>query len=587
VTNYTTNIAQNPGFQLGLTGYSAVNNASLTLGTIKGTGALLGNPGTFVDTPGVMAGEGIMTYDSTLLGGFGNIYSFSVYILGLSAGSVTVYAVANPGGVILGSAPVQLTSSYQRVTINNVNIGSSTDLYLIVSTTSAQSVEFWITNVQIEPETPAQPYCDGNQPGCAWTGGVFGGTSFQQYQNTIVATSNNVNSSGVVKVLIQGAAFNITIKGGQNHNYSSIVRTSFTVGPVGAMTDFSVAALTDIDPVQTYTGWNNAGVTVPTSGYVRSWATFFPPQDYFVSNNSQLYSRGAFMAAGWQFSNVPNNAKVTVSDVQVEVLPMITGFAAPSPTTYVLPREIQTIIKPDRLNYCPNPSFNVSLAGWNPVGTAVLTLDPAVYVHSSFFIDENPEPAVGDSMNVATTNSGDGASIQLTNLIAGDTYIVSAYVQVNANINNILLTCANGSTSVQHGNAGTGYGQGPYGGSSYYGGNPPVNTALPTGQWFRIYTTFQPTDSVATLLITAATTAATEFWIDDVLVEAGEVLSFYFDGSFGSNYFWETGGTPGLSRSYYYDQFFTKSAAVTNVLQHHTPLGISYVAPLFSVPPTQ
>lgn len=603
MTNYTTNIAQNPGMQLGLSGYAAINNTQIELSSLGSGGTLFGNPGLLVTTPGAIGGEGLLTPQSQVL--LTTNHSASVYIQGTSnTGNVTVSVISNPGGAILGSVQVTLTNAYQRAIINNIPANTTQTLNLLITTDTAQAVQFWIANVQIEQETPAQDYCDGGQDGCFWLTTV-GGVSYQPFQNTIISTSAEVEGSGLVFVLIQGEAFNIGATSAE-HESSNIVSQSFSLGPVGAMTDFSIAALTDPDPAQTYVSYNNTGITVPTSGYVRSQGMFFPPRDYFVSGGQQLYKRAAYMAVGFQFSSVANNAQVNIADVQVENPPFGMG-SPPAPSAYVLPRAIQTIIKPTRLNYCFNPNFEVSLAGWNPIAGGVLTQDGGTSAGVDIEIDDQLFTSGQASMNIAVTNTGDGASMLLTDLIAGDTYIVSAYVQADVGIADILMTCANGATSVLHGNSGTGYGSAGYGGG-YYGGNPPSagpslygtglygsglygvgpGASVPTGQWFRIFTTFQPTDETALLQIEAnVLSSPSDFWVDAVLVEPGEVLGFYFDGSFGDNYFWETGGTPGLTRSYYYEQSETKSNSVNNVLSHHTPMGISYTPPQYFIPPTQ
>ena len=603
MTNYTTNIAQNPGLQLGLSGYAGINNTTLVLSPIGSGGTLFGNPGLLVTTPGAISGEGLLTPQSQVL--LATNHSASVYIQGTAnTGNVTVSVISNPGGTILGSVQVTLTNAYQRAIINNIPADPSMTLNLLVTTDAPQAIQFWITNVQIEQETPAQDYCDGGQDGCSWLSSV-GGVSFQPFQNTIVSISPEVESSGLVFVLVQGEAFNISASSTENES-TNIVGQSFSLGPVGAMTDFSIAALTDPDPAQTYVGFNNAGITVPTSGYARSQGTFYPPRDYFVSGGQRLYKRAAFMAVGFQFSSVANNAQVNIADIQVENPPMGLG-SPPSASAYVLPRAIQTIIKPNRLNYCFNPNFEVSTAGWSPVNGGVLSQDGGISAGVDIELDDQIFTSGSASMNVAVTNAGDGAKMVLTDLIAGDTYIVSAYVQADVGISDIIMVCANGATSVLHGSSGTGYGTAGYGGG-YYGGNPPTagnsfygaglygsglygtgpGASVPTGQFFRIFTVFQPTDETATLQITAnIQTSPTDFWVDAVLVEPGEVLGFYFDGNFGDNYFWETGGTPGLTRSYYYDQSEVKSNSVTNVLSRHTPMGISYTPPQYFVPPTQ
>lgn len=607
---YTYNLAQNPGMQLRLSGYAAINNTTISLSALNTGGTLFGNAGLLAITPGLVPNEGVITPDSSIpqTSQFAGPFSFSVYIYGIVPANLTVYAVANPGGIILGSVPVSVTNNYQRVVINNIpGSGSYQSFYLIVTTTSAQAAQFWMTNVQIEPETPAHNYCDGGQPGCAWVNTV-GGQSFQQYQNTIQASSSNFITSKLVTALVQGEAFNINASS-TNTIRSSLITNTTDLGPVGAMTDFAIFALTDPDPAETYGGWNTAGATVPSGGtYARNWGTFFPPQNYYVSGNTLLYPQAAFMAVGWQFSGLPNNGWAELTDVQVEVLPYTTGFAVPSPSVYDLPRAIETIVKPDRLNFCQNPGIEISTQFWSAIAGGVLTRDNTTYVIPTEIIDDQLVNASQASLNVAVTNStGDGAQITLTNLIAGDQYIVSTYVQANSNVSDILMSCNNGSTDILHGNSGTGYGDLGYGGG-YYGGNPPANAQdlygsglygsglygvgpatqpLATGVWYRIYTTFTALDSTATVKITANISSPTNFWIDDTLVEAGQVLGTYFDGNYGNNFSWETGGTPGLTRSYYYDEFAVKQQAVTNVLEHHTPLGISFTTPQFSVPYTQ
>lgn len=600
---YTVNIAQNPGLQLGLTGYAAINNASIQQSPLGSGGSLFGNPGLLVTTPGDMAGEGVITPVSPIQ--ISSNHSFSVYIQGTDTTNITVYAVGNPGGVILGSAPVTLTTSYQRVTINNVNLMGATSLYLIISTTSAQASDFWITNVQIEPDPTAHAYCDGGQTGCMWET-VIGGVSFQQYQNMAEATANNINSSNLVVVLTIGAEIFVSATA-NNHTTSAVVTGITNLGPIGAMTDFGVYSLTDPDPAQTYMSWNTAGLTVPSTGYTRSYAVAVPPQDYFVSNGQQLYVRAAYMAAGWEFDSVPNNGWAELADVQVEISPIINNFSTESPSAYNLPRELLTTVKPNRLNYCPNPGIEVSTLDWTPVAAGVLTQDFTVFVPVTVTIDDVVISTSTASLNVAVTTTGDGAQISLSQLIPGDEYIVSAYVQAGSNIEDILMNCANGSTDVLHGNSGTGYDTGGYG-AGYYGGNPPAGapdlygtglygsgvygesgtiTLLPTGQWFRIYTTFTAPSDTVTLSITAVAAGSSTIWIDNILVESGEVLGDYFDGNFGGDYFWETGASPGLGRSYFYDEYFNKTQAVTNVIQHHAPLGISFKAPVYFIPPTQ
>jgi len=194
------------------------------------------------------------------------------------------------------------------------------------------------------------------------------------------------------------------------------------------------------------------------------------------------------------------------------------------------------------------------------------------------------------SMEVTVNASADGAEISVANLIPGYSYTASAYVKADIGLENILLSIANGSTSVQA-TGGTGYNFGAYNVGPYGGFDP--TSDLPTTTWWRVWCVFQAASDSETLLVSSASAGdvsyPTHIWIDGVLVEQGELLNTYFDGSFyGPNYSWDSvSGSAGLARSYYYDELAVKQQAVLNVLNRHTPLGISFDTPVYSVPPIQ
>jgi hypothetical protein len=236
-------------------------------------------------------------------------------------------------------------------------------------------------------------------------------------------------------------------------------------------------------------------------------------------------------------------------------------------------------------------------------------------------------------VNNSSITGTNGASITISNLIVGDPFIASAYVNPGPNIGDIFLAWVEGGNygdviqlgGTGYGNSNIGYGQGPYGGIAI------PNTQLTPGLWTRIYFFFTAVADSMTLALYAAPTtavpattstmsgnstmtpvsgstassspnvrnagtgsmnalatlAAVYFFVDAVMVQNGEDLQPYFDGSFGQDALWETGGTPGLARSYYYPQLVAKRHIVTEVLQQHIPLGISYATPVYAVPPTQ
>lgn len=578
--SYTTNYSRNPSFQMNLEGYSQLLDASIALDT---TNVLYGNQSCVVGCPGNNAGEGCSTSGGIIPGH--STCAASCYITG--SGSVTVYAVTNPGGIIVTSVPVVLTGQWQRIKLEGIECYPGQTLFLTVRTTVASQCQFWLSGIQVEDTSPCHPYCDGDQDGCEWAEGFWGGISVCLYENPVAAVSASSTASNRVPILIQGERFYVSSVS-SSRTYDSLVFAGGS-GPAGAVTDFAVFGLTDPDPAQAYVSWNNAGTLSSTGGtYTRIWSVFYPPQEYLVSNGDVLYERAAYGAVGWKFASVPANGTVNLARVQAEVLPVTTGYSQPSPSAFDPPRAIHSVIKPDRLNYCTNPSIEVSVSGWTAVGEASLSQDGTVSVGDIIEYDDNILTAGTHSLKVVVNSNGDGAEISIPDLITGYTYIASVYVRPGQGMENIVLSVADGETSVLA-TGGTGYGTGEYD-EGPYGGIDPASD-LPENTWFRINCIFTASSDTEILSVTSSSAEdisyPADMWVDAVLIEAGEVLSFYFDGSFGVNYSWETGGSAGLARSYYYDQQAIKQQAVLNVLAGHIPLGITAGTPEYSVPPAQ
>ena len=301
---------------------------------------------------------------------------------------------------------------------------------------------------------------------------------------------------------------------------------------------------------------------------------FYPPQQAIASGGQVLWNRAAYMAVGFTYKAVPAGIQQSLADVQVEKMPVVPG-ATRLRRVPAAPGHLP-LVKPSRLNYCPNPSIEVSTAGWTVIGTASLSQDNSIAAAQGTY-----------SLKVAVHAANDGCYIVLPDLIAGDTYIASAQVQGGPGLEDVMMAVSGASTSSAQvgipygGNAilDIGYGQGPYGGVE-------AGTAdMPTGQWFNPSVVFTAAESTVTLSFRALAGSdvsyPTEFWVDAVLVEAGEILQPYFDGSWGTDYSWETGGTSGLTRSYWYDRQEVSTGAVNDVLTQHTPLGITSAPGLF------
>lgn len=565
MTNYQTNLCPNPSLENNLNGYASVGGVTLSQ---VSQNSLVGQYSMQVATDGLASGEGFYGPSSAPFVG-SSAASMSVAFSG-ETGELLVSAVTNPGGDTLGTVIINLTPAWTTVTISGLTVASGDTFYFVVQTTSAQFITYYVDAVQYEPESPAQPYIDGNSPGAYWNGTVGNSSSYMPVKNPLIA-SGGMHMGGSANVTQAGETFQVKATGNMTMGGSAVAGV---VSPVAAFDDFAMYEITDLDPAMTYVGWNNATTSSGHTSYARNYSIFYPPLDYPVSSGALLWPRAAYMAVGFEFAGVAAGAAQNITSVQVELSPMPGSDGlddTPVPSTYDFPRDVHVIVKPTRLNYCPNPSIEEATTGWSAnghSGTTVAQDDTAAFTIGGFY-DGQPLTTNVSSLKTTMNGGAGGCQITLTDLIAGDPYIASAYVRAGQGMSDLVIAC-----------------------SGYVSGSIATGSDLSTSEWQRIFVIFTASASTVTLTLTPVLSSdvayPTSFWTDCVLAEAGEILDFYFDGSFSDpDYFWETNGTPGLSRSYYYEAFADSQSTVLDILNRHTPFGISWATPLYAVPPTQ
>lgn len=344
------------------------------------------------------------------------------------------------------------------------------------------------------------------------------------------------------------------VPGAQVTGAAGLIQTSGSIdagtpAPLAAFDDFAMFGLSDPDPAMVLVGANNGGAQ--TGGYGHGWARnymlFTPPTDYPVSDGL-AWPRAAFASLAWKYVGLDPNNWQYLEDVQFEELPL----NLTAPTTYNSPRRIETTIKPDRLNLASTPSFEAGMGAWITTGSGTGAQDTTLF------------HGIGAASAKITATAGSGVygtSLALPNLVVGRRYIASAWVQAGApglTLSVIGRSAVSGSTFDQPDEI--------------------------DGMWRRVSLVWDAGSSTETLHLES--TAPGSFWVDQVLVEEGDTLRDYFDGSFGDDYLWEAGGTAHLSRSYYYSQRGDKSYLVQTLLDENTPVGITAAEPLFAVPPS-
>lgn len=605
---YTINFCPNPSVETNLTGYAAL------IGTEQiaqdSQAAYSGNYGLSVTTPGNVPGEGVSTPAGSILADATG--SATVYVGG-ETGTLTIQAVQNPGGQVLGTTQVVLNGQgWQRAELDNLGLVEGDTLQLVIFTTLPQAITFWVDAIQYEPESPAHPYIDGDSQYGVWTGTPELSPSYQEFQNP-TSLQGGMTLEGTIEVVALGEIFQITtvISGlmdmsGLQHDMAAVSGTRTVIQPAidpgvpglpwviaGGGSITSVAVLSpgpgfsdfaifetgvDPDPAIVLIGYNNAGTenaSETATSYAQVFGTFSPPQQSLDSGGNARWQAAAYMAAGFRIASQAAWAagapgSVNFTDIQVEKTTTQNG-----PTSYQLPRSLNTIIKPTRMNYVTNPSFETGDdTGWTAIGGATMTVVSGGYEGNY-------------SLQVSVPGAGGGVYIMVPDLILGDTYAASAYVRdTSGNINDITLSAS--GLSVSSVATGYPYGAGEYG-SGPYGGI--ANAADDMGtDWFRPWTPFVAGQSTVVLsIVPVAVTGATYplvFDLDCVLVEPGEVLNSYGDGS-TDGWQWELGGTPGVARSYYYERQSVAASAIEGVLGQHIPLGLTAYEPMWAIPPTQ
>lgn len=333
--------------------------------------------------------------------------------------------------------------------------------------------------------------------------------------------------------------------------------------PAAAFKDFSHYPYAGIDPAMAWIGINSGALqSAPAGSYTRAYTAFTGPLDYPVSGGGYAWKRAAYASVGFKFQSMSVNKHQILDAVQFEALPV----GSTGPSAYQNAREIQSIIKPTRLNYATNPNFEGGLTGYSPTGQATHTTDSFCWQGTQALKVTVPTTATQDS----------GLSFQLSGLIPGRIYTMSAHVAIAQGCGTV--SAWSGSGSVQ---------------GTTVTWEQAANRMDPANKrWRTVSVTFtastsSPSVGVNVLRNSMTPGTASIFWVDGVLVEEGAAVRSYFDGSMGSDYLWEQGGSPNLTRSYFYENYIERSYLIRTLLEENVPLGITAAVPQYAVLPTQ
>ncbi len=210
----TTNLITNPSVETTGTGWNAVGGSIARVTTYQRFGAYsLSVTPTSATTDGVYVGSYSITAALP--------YTFSVYVLGASGVPYRIY-FATTGASVLGT-PTTFTGTgdWQRVEVTYTPGTTTVRLYVVKNSSSSTAV-FYVDGAQLEQQSAATTYCDGDQPGCYWSGTDYTSTSVRE---------SNVRSGGTEVNLYTYKAAVVDVSGvGAAQTESVIVNNSVSDG---------------------------------------------------------------------------------------------------------------------------------------------------------------------------------------------------------------------------------------------------------------------------------------------------------------------------------------------------------------------
>jgi hypothetical protein len=314
---------------------------------------------------------------------------------------------------------------------------------------------------------------------------------------------------------------------------------------LASLTDFAFFPATEADPAMAIAVNDNNGTSSAGVGanWTRHFMTLYAPID------GPSWKRAAYAAVGLVFKAMPTATVQHLDDAQWEVAPVANSV----PSTFSPARSLDIWVRPTRLNHSTNPSFEVDLTDWSTVGGTITRIAT----------DASQGIAC---MAVTSLVAGETVTHIVKTLTPGHTYTASVYIRsidgkdVGLQIVGVRNESGIASSMVTWETAVLG------------SGKPP---------WRRLWVSFVADTTTASLVITSL--GATSIRVDGALIEEGNGLKPYFDGDSGlPDYVWETNGTVGKARSYYYRDKLNRHYALGKTLRENVQLGLVVGDPIYA-----
>lgn len=180
VPEATTNLVTNPSIEVDTTGYTAVGGsiARSTAQSKFGVASLAITP-TSGTTDGAYYGTVSLTN--------GQIYTKSVWVLGVNGVPYRIYFGSTGGGVLGTPTEFTGTGEWQLVEVTYTETSTTTRRLYVVKNSSASTGVFYIDGLLCENKSYSTTYCDGSlvgnrADGYLWTGAAHASTSTRHAQ---------------------------------------------------------------------------------------------------------------------------------------------------------------------------------------------------------------------------------------------------------------------------------------------------------------------------------------------------------------------------------------------------------------------
>jgi hypothetical protein len=293
--------------------------------------------------------------------------------------------------------------------------------------------------------------------------------------------------------------------------------------------------------------YTRAGVSASSGGVGNAWVrqhiTFVPDRD-------STYLAPAFrvLSPNQSVTNSEHLNAQYFAKFQLERSKLVSNGA---PSAFSNAREVQVVVKPDRLNLVVNPRLATNTTSWA--------------ADTNCTIAQTTVSGVTGMQMTATATAG---SMSAT-LASANRFPVTAGVTYTGQASWVPVSAVTRQVRVQF--------------AWYDSAGALLSSSLgtyateTTGQRVRTTVTATAPTSAATAAIqpyVASPAAAEVHHVSYFVVEKGTTAGTYFDGASGDDYLWETGGTAHAARSYYYENFLDRSEAVSRALLDAVPLGI-------------